>query len=130
VTAGRFFLATRRGRQFNSILLADTDPLTGARREDVLISAEDAARVGIRDGEEIILRNELGEFRGRARIDRIKPGSLQAHWPEVNGLIPAGRLDPCGMPDYNATVEIIPVRALVATRGVDGAPPAPREAVG
>jgi hypothetical protein len=30
------------------------------------------------------------------------------YWPEANTVIPAGRLDPCGIPDYNATVEIIP----------------------
>jgi hypothetical protein len=53
------------------------------------------------------LRNELGQFRGRIVIDRVKPGSVQVYWPEANAIIPAGRLDPCGIPDYNATVEII-----------------------
>jgi anaerobic selenocysteine-containing dehydrogenase len=107
IPEGRFFLATRRGKQFNSILLSDNDPLTGARREDIIISAEDAQRLGLRNGDAITLRNEIGEFKGRARIDRIKPGCLEAHWPEVNVIIPAGRLDPSGVPDYNATVEIV-----------------------
>jgi anaerobic selenocysteine-containing dehydrogenase len=107
VPEGRFLLSTRRGKQFNSIINAPVDPLTGARREDVLISAEDAERLGLRNSDPLTLRNELGEFHGRARIDRIKPGCLQAHWPEVNVLIPAGRLDPSGVPDYNATVEIV-----------------------
>ncbi len=44
---------------------------------------------------------------GRVKIDRIKPGSLQAHWPEANVLIPAGRLDASGVPDYNASVEVV-----------------------
>jgi molybdopterin-dependent oxidoreductase alpha subunit len=105
--AGRFLLSTRRGKQFNSIVHAEKDPQTGARREDVLMSAEDAARLGLRSGDAVLLRNELGEFRGRIRIDRIKPGCLQAHWPEINVLIPAGRLDPSGVPDYNATVEVV-----------------------
>ena len=106
VPVGRFLLATRRGKQFNSIIHAEVDPLTGARRDDVLMAREDAEKLGLRPGESVILRNELGEFHGRVKIDRVKPGSLQAHWPEINVLIPAGRLDPSGVPDYNATVEL------------------------
>src|SRR5579862_2433267 len=107
IPEGRFLLSTRRGKQFNSIINAEKDPLTGAMRDDVLMSAEDAGRLGFRNGDSITLRNELGEFDGRVRIDRIKPGSLQAHWPEINVLIPAGRLDPSGVPDYNTTVEVV-----------------------
>jgi len=107
ISEGRFLLSTRRGKQFNSIINAERDPLTGAMRDDILMSAEDADRLGFRNGDSITLRNELGEFQGRVRIDRIKPGSLQAHWPEINVLIPAGRLDPSGVPDYNTTVEVV-----------------------
>jgi molybdopterin-dependent oxidoreductase alpha subunit len=107
VPEGWFLLSTRRGKQFNSIVHAEVDPLNGARRDDILISAEDAARWGLRDGDAMTLRNEAGEFRGRARIDRIKPGCLQGHWPEVNCLIPAGQLDLSGVPDYNAAVVIL-----------------------
>ena len=107
VPPGRFLLATRRGKQFNSILLADKDPITGASRDDIIMSAEDAERMGLKNGDAITLRNEHGSFSGRVRIDRIKPGCLQAHWPEINVIIPAGRLDPSGVPDYNATVEVV-----------------------
>jgi hypothetical protein len=58
-------------------------------------------------GDAITLRNEWGEYRGRVRIDRIKPGSIQGHWPEVNVLIPSGILDVSGAPDYNALVEVV-----------------------
>ncbi len=109
--AGTFHLSTRRGKQFNSMVLADADPLTGAARDHVLISPEDANRMGLRDGDPILLRNELGEFRGRAKIDRIRPGCLQGHWPEVNVLISAGRIDASGVPDYYAVVELVPIRA-------------------
>jgi molybdopterin-dependent oxidoreductase alpha subunit len=107
VPPGRFLVATRRGKQFNSILLADKDPITGAERDDILISAEDAARLGLHNGDRITLRNEQGELAGRVRIDRIKPGCLQAHWPEANVIVPAGRLDASGVPDYNAVVELV-----------------------
>jgi hypothetical protein len=86
---------------------ADVDPLIGAPRDAVLMAGEDAARLKLKTGDPVILRNELGEYRGCIVIDRVKPGSVQAYWPEANAVIPAGRLDPCGIPDYNATVEII-----------------------
>ena len=107
VPEGHFLLSTRRGKQFNSMVLAEKDPLTGATRDKIFISPEDAGRLGLSDGDAITLRNDLGELQGRVKIDRIKPGCLQAHWPEANVLIPAGRLDPSGVPDYNATVEIV-----------------------
>ena len=114
VPEGHFLLATRRGKQFNSIINAEVDPITGARRDDVLMSAEDARRLGLKSGDPLTLRNHLGEFHGRVKIDRIKPGCLQAHWPEINVLVPAGRLDPSGVPDYNATVEVVGASCLAA----------------
>jgi len=109
IPAGKFHLATRRGKQFNSIIHGKKDPLTGATRDDILISQEDAARLGISNGDPILLHNDRGEFRGRARIDRVKPGSLQGYWPEVNVLVPAGCLDSSGVPDYNAIVDVVPI---------------------
>ena len=117
VPPGRFLLATRRGKQFNSIIHAQVDPITGARRDDVLMAREDADKLGLRQGDPVVLRNDSGEFRGRVKIDRVKPGSLQAHWPEVNVLIPAGRLDPSGVPDYNATVELLTRTDVPASAG-------------
>jgi anaerobic selenocysteine-containing dehydrogenase len=104
---GRFLLSTRRGKQFNSIIQAQVDGLNGASRDSVLMAAEDAQRLGLADGASISLRNELGEFRGRVKIDRIKAGCLQAYWPEVNAIVPSGRLDPSGVPDYTAEVEVV-----------------------
>jgi len=106
IPKGKFLLSTRRGKQFNSIVQEGADPLTGARREDVMMAAEDAARLALQAGDPVVLRNEHGRFRGRVRIDRLKPGSLQIHWPEGNVLIPSGRLDESGVPDYNALVEV------------------------
>jgi anaerobic selenocysteine-containing dehydrogenase len=103
-----FYLTTRRGRQFNSIVYADRDPLTGARRRDeIFIAPEDAARLGLRDGDLVTLRatsNHSSAFRGVCCIARVAPGTLQAFWPEANVLI-ASRLDPQSHePDYNAWV--------------------------
>ncbi|MGE0131980.1 MAG: FdhF/YdeP family oxidoreductase [Blastocatellales bacterium] len=104
---GKLRLSTRRGKQFNSIVHRDRDPLNGARRDDVLINEEDARRLGLADGDAVIVRGEVGEMRGRCRIAPIAPGNLQVHWPEGNVLVKRGVRDPeCGIPDFNAMVEI------------------------
>ena len=50
IPEGCFMLSTRRGKQFNSMIQGHRDPLTGARREDVLISAEDAEALDLAEG--------------------------------------------------------------------------------
>jgi len=104
---GRFFVSTRRGKQFNSMVQHDKDPLTGARREDVLMAAEDAAALGLRDGDAVRLVSRTGAFTGRARIDRMKPGNLEVHWPEANVLLSREEIDLMSHePDYNAVVAV------------------------
>jgi anaerobic selenocysteine-containing dehydrogenase len=104
---GTFVIATRRGKQFNSMVQRERDPLTGAERDHILISAVDAARLSLATDDELILKSAAGEFRGRAFIADVAPGTLQGHWPEINVLISAGRVEPHGgVPDYNAEVEI------------------------
>ncbi len=108
---GRFILSTRRGKQFNSIVWGEHDSLTGAKRDEIFFSRQDANRLGLKDGDPVLLRSESGEYRGRVKIARIRPGNLQVHWPEGNVLIPYERFDPdSGEPDYNAVVEAIPLR--------------------
>jgi molybdopterin-dependent oxidoreductase alpha subunit len=105
--SGWLRVSTRRGKQFNSMVQRDVDPLTGAARNDVFISAEDAARVGVRDGDPLRLTSAVGAYLGRARIDRIKPGNLEVHWPEGNPLLSREQRDPASRePDYNALVKI------------------------
>ena len=104
---GMFVVATRRGKQFNSMVHENRDSMTGAVRNAVMISQEDVRRLGLRDGDAIILRSGTGEFRGRACIAPVKPGTLQVHWPEGNVLIDRQRRSPeAGIPDYNAVVRL------------------------
>jgi predicted molibdopterin-dependent oxidoreductase YjgC len=104
---GKLKLATRRGKQFNSIVQKNRDPLNGARRDDILISKEDAEHFGLQNGDCILLRSKAGELRGRCLIAPIVAGNVQAHWPEANILLERGNCDPeCGIPDYNTLVEI------------------------
>ncbi len=107
VPDGMFAVATRRGKQFNSMVQERHDALTGAVREAVLMNRDDADRRGLRDTDPVILRSETGEFRGRVRIAPVKPGNLEVHWPEGNVLINRGRRSPqAGIPDYNAVVSV------------------------
>jgi len=117
IPAGRFLISTRRGRQFNAMIHADFDPLTGLSREDILMSGDDARRLGLQNGDAIVVRNDRGEFQGRVKVGRIKPGCLQGHWPELNVVVPAGCLDGSGVPDYNAVVDVVAVQPLAAAHG-------------
>jgi len=105
----QFHVATRRGKQFNSIIQDDHDGLTGAERDHVFMARADMERLGLRPDQDIVLRNDHGAMRGRVFEAPITPGNLQVHWPEANVLIDAERIDPGGrVPDYNAVVRVEP----------------------
>ncbi len=102
-----FVVSTRRGKQFNSLIYAEVDPLTGAGRDAVFIAAKDAARLGLESGDKVELSNAAGTLLGTAFIAPISPGNLQVHWPEGNTLLRAGRVDPAsGVPEYNARARL------------------------
>jgi molybdopterin-dependent oxidoreductase alpha subunit len=106
---GQFTVATRRGKQFNSMVHAAVDPLTGATRDAVYIDEADAAALGARDGTRIRLTSDTGSFDGRCKLVRLPARSLQVHWPEGNVLVAAGAAhrDPASkVPDYNAVVTV------------------------
>ncbi len=102
-----FTVSTRRGKHFNSLVYAEVDPINGAPRDAVLMSAEDAAALGLADRDRVALTNELGRFEGRICLAPMARGSLQIHWPEGNVLIRRGVTEPGGgVPDYNAQVQV------------------------
>ncbi|ARV60859.1 formate dehydrogenase [Nostocales cyanobacterium HT-58-2] len=103
---GCFLVATRRGKQFNSMVQEHKDAITGAVREAVLMNEADAAKLGLKDGDAVILKNELGEYKGRVYIAPIKPRNLQVHWPEGNVLLDKSKRSREGVPDYNAVVRL------------------------
>jgi anaerobic selenocysteine-containing dehydrogenase len=119
IPPGKFYLTTRRGKQFNSMAHEPGDYLMGATtRRDVLMNPADAEGLGIADGAEIVLRSDAGEWTGITRLAPMKERHLQVYWPEVNVLI-SRRFDPVsGAPDYNAVVTVEPVGPLAATTPV------------
>lgn len=104
---GSFYLSTRRGKQFNSMIFDTTDPLTGAERDAVYIDADDAHALGLADGDPLLLSSSAGSMQGTAKIVSLARGSVQVHWPEGNVLIEAAVNDDASrIPDYNAIVTI------------------------
>ncbi|MEK6810830.1 MAG: FdhF/YdeP family oxidoreductase, partial [Candidatus Thermoplasmatota archaeon] len=63
---GAFLLSTRRGKQFNSMVHRDGDPMVGAPRDAILMSEEDARALGVRDGDSVEVRSDVGRYVGTA----------------------------------------------------------------
>lgn len=104
-TEGHFYVTTRRGKQFNSMIYGEVDPFNAADRYDVLINGKDAAALNIEDGDAIVVYNKYGTFHGRAKFENVREGNIQVHWPEGNNLIPEGVYEEyAGIPEYNTSV--------------------------
>lgn len=102
---GHFYVTTRRGKQFNSMVYSEIDPFNGADRYDVLIHPDDAKELLIQDGEAIVVYNGYGTFHGRAKYAETRQGNLQVYWPEGNVIIQKGVYDKyAGIPEYNTAV--------------------------
>jgi anaerobic selenocysteine-containing dehydrogenase len=88
----------------------DTDPITGADRDALFVSAADARRLGVAEGDAVVVRSAVGEVRARVTLARLRDGNVQMFFPEANPLLDPARRDPVGLvPDYNAEVAIAPV---------------------
>jgi anaerobic selenocysteine-containing dehydrogenase len=102
-----FIVSTRRGKQFNSLIYAEVDPLNNAARDAVLMNPDDALALRLIHGDRVALCNETGRYEGRVFLAPIARGNLQVHWPEGNVIIRRGVVDAGGgVPDYNATVSV------------------------
>jgi predicted molibdopterin-dependent oxidoreductase YjgC len=103
---GYFLVTSRRGKQFNSMVQEKQDKITGALREAILMSPIDAEKLGLSEGDRVRLKNVFGEYEGRVYTAPVKPGNLQVHWPEGNGLLDKSKRSLEGVPDYNAMVSV------------------------
>lgn len=104
---GTFEVSTRRGKQFNTLIYDEIDPLTGAARDAVFMNPEDAAELRLTNRDRVALVNQLGRLEGKVFLAPIARGNLQVHWPEGNIIIARGKVDTLGgVPDYNARVRV------------------------
>ena len=106
-TPGVFEVTTRRGKQFNTLIYSEVDPLTGAARDAVFMNPDDASDLHLKQNDDITLASGCGRYRGRVFLAPIARGNLQVHWPEGNVLLASDCFDPIGgVPDYNAQVRV------------------------
>lgn len=103
---GYFLVTSRRGKQFNSMVQEKRDQITGAVREAILMNPADAEKLGLKEGDRVRLKNSFGEYEGNIYTAPVKPGNLQVHWPEGNGLLDKSKRSLEGVPDYNAMVSV------------------------
>ncbi len=104
---GHFYMTTRRGKQFNSMIYGEQDPFNAAERHDVLLNEGDGRKLELLDGEAIVVHNHVGMFHGRAKFANIRKGNIELYWPEANILFPKGVYEQyAGIPEYNTTVII------------------------
>jgi molybdopterin-dependent oxidoreductase alpha subunit len=91
---GEFRLMTLRSEgQFNTVVYEDEDLYRGNRRRDVvMMAAEDAARLALREGDPVVVETEAGRLAVHAAFAALRPGNLAMYYPEANALVPR-RLD-------------------------------------
>jgi anaerobic selenocysteine-containing dehydrogenase len=85
----------------------ERDPLTGADRDALFMSPEDAGSLGFTDGAGVSVSSAAGQVRARVKIAPLRPRNLQMFFPEANPLLARGHVDEAsGVPDYNAVVRV------------------------
>lgn len=106
---GGLRLTTRRGKQFNSMVWSDRDPLTGASRDALLIAAADMERLGLNDRDPVTVTSRFGTVPARIHVASLHEGDVQMFFPEANPLLdPARRDEEAQVPDYGTLVHVEP----------------------
>ncbi len=107
VPAGKFLLAMRRGKQFNSMTYGKRDPLLGGvARSAIVLDQSDMSSLGLKRGEAVRVKSDHGAIDAVVESGPCRRGHVQGYWPECNELL-ARKYDPAsGEPDYNTAVSI------------------------
>jgi anaerobic selenocysteine-containing dehydrogenase len=92
---GALRLMTLRSEgQFNTVVYEEEDLYRGTTRRDVvLLAAADARRLGVAEGEPVVVESAAGRLEVVAVLADIAPGSCAMYYPEANAIVPR-RLDP------------------------------------
>lgn len=101
---GELRLTTLRSEgQFNTVVYEEQDLYRGgAGRDAVLVSAQDASRLGLTAGDAVLVETETGQMQARVTLADIRPGSIAMYYPEANALVPR-TIDPrSGTPAFKS----------------------------
>jgi molybdopterin-dependent oxidoreductase alpha subunit len=103
-----FMIITRRGKQFNSIVHQNLDPMNRQLRDAVLMNRNDAQRLNLKEGERVVLENTFGKFTGRVVFADLAPRTVQVHYPESNVLVdPKARSSLAQIPAFKEVVATV-----------------------
>jgi molybdopterin-dependent oxidoreductase alpha subunit len=87
-------MTLRSEGQFNTVVYEDEDLYRGnPRRDVVMMAAEDAARLGVREGDPVTVETATGRLEVAVALAPIRAGNLAMYYPEANVLVPR-TLDP------------------------------------
>jgi molybdopterin-dependent oxidoreductase alpha subunit len=90
-----FMMMTIRSEgQFNTVVYEEEDLYRGnTRRDVVMMSAEDVARLGLHEGETVTVCSDTGSMDVVVSVVNIRAGNVAMYYPEANVLVDR-RLDP------------------------------------
>ena len=96
-------MTIRSEGQFNTVVYEEEDLYRGNEHRNVLmLSAEDAMRWNLEEGDTVSVENEVGRMEVQVAIVSIRAGNGAMYYPEANVLVPR-RIDPkSGTPAFKA----------------------------
>ena len=98
---GELYICPECGHEWQAGVVSEKEPDTAVR---------DAYGNVLQDGDAVLVRSPHGEMKAHIRIAAIRPGNVQAFFPEANPLLSPTRRDESGVFDDNAVVEVVPIR--------------------
>ena len=85
---GFLMMTIRSEGQFNSVVYEEEDLYRGTTRRDVVMMAsEDVARLGLSEGDPVVVRTNTGSLEVVIAEVDIRPGNVAMYYPEANVLV-------------------------------------------
>jgi molybdopterin-dependent oxidoreductase alpha subunit len=85
---GFLMMTIRSEGQFNSVVYEEEDLYRGTTRRDVVMMApQDVARLGLREGDAVMVRTSTGSLDVVIAEVDIRPGNVAMYYPEANVLV-------------------------------------------
>lgn len=103
---GELRLMTLRSEgQFNTVVYEEEDLYRGnAHRRVVMMAPDDVQRLGLREGDRVVVATPTGRLAVEVSLADIRPGNIAMYYPEANALVPR-RIDPqAGTPAFKSVM--------------------------
>ncbi len=98
-------MTVRSENQFNTVVYGQDDLYRGNQRRDVvMMAAEDAQRLGMDEGEPLVVETDTGHLTVVCSVVDIPPGNLAMYYPEANVLVPRHVDAKSGTPAFKSII--------------------------